>query len=105
VTRGNIFNQIPSDLSKEVFELLAQNNGVRIERIISKGQKSPDTGWYDQDESEWVMVLRGAAAISFESGTVLNLTEGDYVQIEPHEKHKVTNTSTNPETIWLAIHY
>ncbi|MCP4411974.1 MAG: cupin domain-containing protein, partial [Gammaproteobacteria bacterium] len=88
-----------------VFELLAQNNGVRIERIISKGQKSPDTGWYDQDESEWVMVLRGAAAISFESGTVLNLTEGDYVQIEPHEKHKVTNTSTNPETIWLAIHY
>ncbi|MEM1369277.1 MAG: cupin domain-containing protein [Cyanobacteria bacterium P01_H01_bin.15] len=105
MTHGNIFEKIPSDISNEVFELLAQKNGVKIERIISKGHSSPETGWYDQDQSEWVIVLKGAAEISFENGSVVGLNEGDYLLIEPHEKHKVTNTSTNPETIWLAVHY
>ena len=44
--KGNVFTQIPADLSNEVFEVLVQSKNVKIERIISKGHTSPDTGWY-----------------------------------------------------------
>ena len=102
---GNIYSQIPQDLSEEVFEVLAHNQQVKIERIVSKGQSSPDSGWYDQAHNEWVIVLKGAAVIAFEDETTLNLKPGDYVNIPAHKKHKVVSTSVDPETIWLAVHY
>ena len=58
MSRGNLFNQIPTDLSEEVFETLAQSSEVKIERIISNGQASPKSGWYDQEKDEWVIVLK-----------------------------------------------
>jgi cupin 2 domain-containing protein len=105
VDTGNIYNRIPDDLTKEVFEILAQNASVKIERIISKGHTSPDTGWYDQDKAEWVVVLTGEARIAFENDAIVELEQGDYITIPPHRKHKVISTSTDPETIWLAVHY
>ena len=105
VSQGNIFKQIPSDLAEEVFETLVQSTDVKIERIISNGQRSPKSGWYDQDKHEWVIVLKGDAAISFKDGTVVDLKEGDYLNIPAHKKHRVVRTSSNPETIWLAINY
>ncbi len=102
---GNIYNLIPDDLSNEVFEILAQSASVKIERIISKGHSSPDTGWYDQDKAEWVIVLTGEASIAFDNDTVVELKRGDYLDIPAHTKHKVISTSTDPETIWLAVHY
>ncbi|BAJ00656.1 hypothetical protein SVI_0685 [Shewanella violacea DSS12] len=30
---------------------------------------------------------------------------GDYVDIAAHCKHRVTWTSTETETLWLAVHY
>ncbi|MDT8317429.1 MAG: hypothetical protein RQ824_05500, partial [bacterium] len=54
----NIFESIPNNLDEEVFELLLQNENIKIERIISKGHRSPESGWYDQKKSEWVIVCR-----------------------------------------------
>jgi len=105
VESGNIYKQIPDDLSKEIYELLVKNNNVKIERIISMGHKSPDTGWYDQEQNEWVLVLKGNASISFENEAVVNLKEGDYINLPAHKKHRVTSTSPITETIWLAIFY
>ena len=102
---GNIYNLIPDDLRNEVFEILAQNASVKIERIISKGHTSPETGWYDQDNAEWVIVLTGPARIAFENDAIVELKRGDYVNIPAHKKHKVISTSSDPETIWLAVHY
>ena len=101
----NILTDIPDELSDEVFEILEQNSNVRIERIVSKGHASPATGWYDQKQNEWVIVLQGNATISFEDGTAVSLRTGDYVHIKAHKKHKVTRTSSDPVTVWLAIHY
>ena len=101
----NIYNQIPDNLSEEVFEVLVQSKDVKIERIISKGHKSPDTGWYDQEQNEWVLVLKGNASICFENETVIKLNVGDYINISAHSKHRVISTSAITETIWLAIHY
>ncbi len=101
----NIFDSIPDDLSDEVFEILAENEGVKIERIISKGHSSPDVGWYDQNKNEFVIVLKGKACMSFEDGKSIDLKSGDYLNIKAHEKHKVSWTAPDTETIWLAIHY
>ena len=105
VDSGNIFKQIPDDLGEEIYERLVQRNNVKVERIISMGHKSPDTGWYDQEQDEWVLLLKGNASISFDNEVVVNLEEGDYLNIPAHKKHKVLSTSPVTETIWLAIFY
>lgn len=103
--RGNLFESLPGSVSEEVFTVLAQGKGVKIERIISGGQSSPASGWYDQNQNEWVIVLKGEARISFENESDLHLKAGDYLNIAAHRKHKVAWTKPNSETIWLAVHY
>ena len=102
---NNIFKSIPENLSAEVFERLVDNDKVRIERIVSKGHASPEHGWYDQDNSEWVMVLTGEAILSFVDESPITLKQGDYINIPAHRKHKVAWTAPDIETIWLAVHY
>jgi cupin 2 domain-containing protein len=105
MSRGNLFQHIPTDLDEEVFETLVQSGTVKIERIISSSHTSPESGWYDQDKEEWVIVLRGSATISFADGSAVDLQEGDYLAIPAHRKHRVSRTSSEPETVWLAVHY
>jgi cupin 2 domain-containing protein len=100
----NIFSNTPNT-KKEFFEFLVKNNTVTIERIISKGHKSPESGWYDQEKNEWVVVLKGKAVLSFEDQTSIQLNEGDFINIPSHQKHKVAWTDPDNETIWLAVHY
>lgn len=102
MTLQNIFSAIPRDLSREVFETLIENDSIKIERIVSKGQQTP---WYDQEQNEWVMILKGQAVISFDDQTSVQLKEGDFINIPSHKKHRVSWTDPEQETIWLAIHY
>ena len=101
----NIFETIPANIDTEICEQLAAGNGTRIERIVSKGHTSPDSGWYDQDENEWVLVLTGGAVLLFEDNSSINLKAGDYINIPAHRKHKVTWTDPETETVWLAVFY
>jgi cupin 2 domain-containing protein len=102
---GNIFAQIPEILNAELFSELLQNKNIRIERIVSKGHTSPEFGWYDQKDNEWVLVLEGAGRILFEDGREVTMRQGDYLHIPAHEKHKVAWTDPDKLTIWLAVHY
>jgi cupin 2 domain-containing protein len=101
----NLFTDIPQDLDKEVVDILLQSSDIRIERILSKGHTSPELGWYDQAQHEWVILLEGAATITFEDGKETNLSKGDYLNIPAHIKHKVSWTDPDVETIWLAVFY
>ncbi len=101
----NIFADVPQNLENEVFDLLIKTESVRIERIVSKGHQSPESGWYDQEKNEWVLVLKGKAILTFEDKQPINLNKGDCINIPPHKKHKVTWTDPDNETIWLAVHY
>lgn len=101
----NIFAAIPSNLKDEVFEAIVTYQNVRIERIVSNGQVSPAVGWYDQDEHEWVLVVKGRAVLEFDNGDVCRLSAGDYLNIPAHSKHKVSWTDPDDLTIWLAIFY
>lgn len=103
--KGNIYTKILEDLCNEMFEVLVWSGKIKIECIPSKGHTSPDTGWYDQDQDEWGIVLKGNASISFEGGPVVNLEEGEYINIPAHKRYRVVNTSVVRETVWLAVHY
>jgi cupin 2 domain-containing protein len=101
----NIFQAIPDVIEEEIFEILARSHSVKIERIISKGHQSPESGWYDETQNEWVIVLKGEAIIAFESGEQEKLVAGSYINIPAHTKHRVAWTKPNSETVWLAVHY
>lgn len=102
---SNIFSSLPNNLENEVFQDLIKHEKVRIERIISKGHVSPEHGWYDQEDNEWVIVLQGAGTIQFKEGKLIKLCKGDYLNIPAHTKHRVCWTDTNEITIWLAVFY
>lgn len=99
----NIFKALPETLEEELIETLLHHANVRIERIVSKGHTSPETGWYDQEEHEWVVVLQGAATILFRDGRKVALERGDFIDIAPHAQHKVLWTDPTDLTIWLAV--
>ena len=103
---GNFFADVPVSLSEEFAEVLAETNVIRIERIVSTGQSSPEGFWYDQDEHEFVVVLRGEASLLFEDDDqAIQMTSGDFINIPAHRKHRVESTSANEPTVWLAVFY
>jgi cupin 2 domain-containing protein len=102
---NNLFKALPENLTTEVFEQLLDSDNITIERIVSKGHSSPETGWHDQQKNEWVVILKGEAKLAFENTPPVHLKEGDYLNIAAHTRHRVTWTPANRETIWLAVHY
>ena len=100
----NIFTELPRDLPEELFTKLLQVPGIRIERIVSHGHCSPNGFWYDQDQPEWVLVLKGATRIEFED-RALELRPGDFINIPAHQRHRVAWTTPDEPTIWLAVYY
>ena len=102
----NIFSDVPQSVPEEIFENLISSENCKIERIVSRGHTTPEEKWYDQDKNEFVLILRGNAELLFEEkNELVKMKEGDYVNIPAHKKHRVEKTSTEKETIWLAIHY
>jgi cupin 2 domain-containing protein len=102
---GNLFTQLPHAGPDENITALLTTPNVRIERIVSTGQASPPGFWYDQDESEWVLLLTGGAGLRFESETeVRELKPGDYLHIPAHARHRVEWTHPSEPTVWLAVH-
>lgn len=101
----NIFFSLPEkQLDAEVFETLFQNSNVRLERIITTGQITPDDQWYDQEQDEWVILLKGQATLLLENEGEISLQSGDYVFIKAHQKHKVSWASPDEVCVWLALH-
>ena len=102
----NIFDTTDiEDFDNEVIQELLSSGKVKIERIVSTGQVTPDGEWYDQEKDEWVILLQGQAKILFEEGTEISLQKGSYLHIPPGKRHRVTYTSKNPPCIWLAIFF
>jgi cupin 2 domain-containing protein len=102
----NLFADLPENLKDELAETILQASGFRIERIVSRGQHSPDGFWYAQDEHEWIILLKGSAILRFEDHSDnITMTPGNYINIERHRRHRVEWTDPEQETIWLAIHY
>lgn len=103
--RGNLLRDLPDAAVGEVSQELLRDGRVRIERIVSAGQSSPAGFWYDQDASEWVMVLCGRAGLEIEGeGEIMEMGPGDYVDLPAHCRHRVAWTAEDEPTVWLAVH-
>jgi cupin 2 domain-containing protein len=101
---ANLFSELPVNLPEELIETIVDAADIRVERIVSTGHASPPGFWFDQAESEWVVVLRGEAVLAFEDETQ-TMRPGDYVLIPPHRKHRVNSTSSKEPTVWLAVFF
>ena len=106
LTSGNIFAGVGPLLGEEATATLVERPGARVERIVSTGQASPPGFWYDQDWSEWVIVLAGEAGLRIEGEAApRTLTPGDYLEVPAHARHRVEWTRADPPTVWLAVHW
>jgi cupin 2 domain-containing protein len=103
---GSLAAGLPSRrLAEELVDTLYERPGLRIERIVSTGQVTPDGQWYDQDNDEWVLVIKGSARLRIDGEAHdRELGEGDYLFLPAHCRHRVAWTRSEPPTVWLAIH-
>ncbi len=101
----NLFENIPENAPEELVTELLKSDNVRIERIVSFEQSSPDGFWYDQAEDEWVLLLEGSATLRFEEGDAVDLKPGDHLNIPAGCRHRVEKTDQNGRTVWIAVFY
>lgn len=101
----NLFADLPATSAEEVVRSLVRRPGLRLESIVSTGQASPPGFWYEQADDEWVVLLRGAAALRFaDEGEALALSPGDHLFIAAGRRHRVEWTAADQPTVWLALH-
>lgn len=107
----NIFN-IPAFIPEEVVETIHESalssggsSRIRIERILSAGQSSPEGFWYDQPENEWVLLIQGEARLAFDDGSSFAMKAGDHILIEARRRHRVEFTSVEPPCVWVCVFF
>lgn len=95
---------LPDASAGEVVQTLAAGPGFRLVRIVSHGQVSDEDFWYDQTEAEWVMVVSGCGHVAIEGESTDRVLGPGAVLILPARcRHRVTMTSVDAPTIWLAL--
>jgi len=101
---ANLLEKLPAAKRAEAFTELLKAPGVRIERIVSRGQATPEDEPMVQRHDEWVLLLEGAAGMRIEDSAEIRLAPGDHLLIAGGRKHWVTWTAKDRATVWLAVH-
>ncbi len=102
--RGDLFAAMAAHgHAGEHFEELVRGSGLRIERIISRGQVTPADAFYDQPWDEWVLVVQGWAKVRCGEALV-ELRPGMWLWLPAGCRHRVEATSREPACLWLAVH-
>ena len=101
---ANLLDKLPAAKRAEAFTEILSRPGVRIERLVSRGQATPEDEPMAQDRDEWVLLLEGAAGLRVEDSDVVELGPGDHLLIEKGRKHSVAWTAKDRPTVWLAVH-
>jgi len=105
MTPRSLFEDIAPFFPEELTQTLVNSRNTRIERIVSKGHISPPDFWYEQEENEFVVVLKGEGHLLFEDGSEAVLNPGDWIDIPAGKRHRVSYTSPDEATVWLAVFY
>lgn len=79
-------------------EVLFDDSGLRIKRIVSSAHPADEV--FDQDHDEWFIVLSGDATLDV-AGEQVNLVAGDHLFIPAHRQHRVLRVAHGTE--WLAV--
>jgi cupin 2 domain-containing protein len=103
---GNLLRNLAEGQDKEEVSALLDRSAFRLERIVSTGQATPPNMWYDQQDTEWVVLLKGGAGLLIEGETeVRRLGPGDWILLPARVRHRVECTDPDQPTVWLALHY
>lgn len=92
----NIFGNLEFSEDREIEEIIFENDKIKLIRTASLGQ---GTDYYDQDQLEIVKIENGWARLELE-GEILELKEGDILEIPPHQVHRVLDQG---KTLWLCL--
>ncbi len=104
ISKKNIFDKpLSGDDEQEIFKELIKTNDFSVERIYTNKAFEQPGKWYDQKKDEWVLLLQGEATLEFREDIKVTMTKGDYINIPAHKVHRVSETSEEPNCIWLAI--
>jgi cupin 2 domain-containing protein len=101
---SNLLTNLPDARTSEIFTELLSRPGIRLERIVSQGQATPQDVPMVQDEDEWVVLLAGEAGLRIEDGAEVRLAPGNSIFIAAGQRHWVTFTAKDRPTVWLALH-
>lgn len=101
----NIYDfNIEKALDDELIEVIFENENIRVERIVSMGQITPESYVYDQKDDEFVTVIKGNAVLYFnDDNKEIKLLEGDSILIKAGCKHQIKYTSS--PCVWLCVFY
>ena len=102
---ANLLEKLPAARRTEAFTGLLSRPGVRLERIVSRGQATSEDQPMVPAQDEWVLLLEGAAGIRIEDSAEISLAPGDHLLIASGQKHWVTWTAKDRPTVWLALHF
>ena len=104
---SNLLAGLPAQaLAEEQTTALVVRPGLRIERIVSTGQATPQGEWYDQEAEEWVLLVAGRARLRIDGeASDRTLAPGDFILLPAHCRHRVTWTEESEPTVWLAVHF
>ncbi|CAK6695952.1 Nif11 domain/cupin domain-containing protein [Synechococcus sp. BA-124 BA4] len=102
--QDNLLDSPCPPAGEERMDVLLEGPGLRLERIHSCAHSTALGRWYDQPETEWVLLLRGSARLRFEDeAEARDLAIGDSLLITPRRRHRVVATDPDPGTLWLAL--
>ncbi len=103
---GSVFGNSGTLSEGELVEILASSRDVTVQKIRSPRSNIPSK-LYDQEENEFVIIVRGCAELEVWSSDYGNkrvvMRKGDYFNIPAHLKHRVAKTRR--DTTWLAVFY
>lgn len=102
---ANLFARLPAAKRAEGVTELLDRPGLRLERIVSHGQATPEDAPMVQDRDEWVVLLQGAAGLRIAGFEEVTLKPGDHLLIEKGAAHWVTWTAKGEPSVWLALHF
>lgn len=94
----NIYQIHSPEAGQETFCTLHQTPSIKIEAIRSRLCVAGIV--YDQEEDEWVVLIRGNALLEVE-GEEISLHAGDSLFLQKHVRHRVLSTSD--DALWLAV--
>jgi predicted metal-dependent hydrolase len=104
--KHNVFHDAAACSREEFFETVVAAAGVKLERIVSRGQATAPGEWLAQDANEWVLLISGRAGLAFaDPASGVTLEPGDHITIPAGCRHRVEWTDPSQRTVWLALHF
>lgn len=101
---GNLLAEPLPASGEESVRDLQSGPGWRMQLIQSCAAASAEGFWYEQEEHEWLVLLRGSARLALERpAELLDLSVGDALYLAPHRRHRVERTDPDPGTLWLVL--